>query len=335
MTQPYLLLFQYVDGTGARRVAANVDAGTYVLHGITTILELAQQAVDNESALIDYALEKVSDVTVDPERLLLEQRLLPPIDHPDPAHLLVTGTGLTHLGSADSRDAMHLASEETVETDSMRMFRLGIEGGKPGGEKPGVQPEWFYKGDGSIIRASGFPLECPRFALDGGEEPELAGVYFNDKTGAPRRLGFALGNEFSDHVMEQQNYLYLAHSKLRQCALGPELLVGDLPTEIVGRCQIHRGNELIWDAEFLTGEANMSHSISNLEHHHFKYAQFRKPGDVHVHFLGTSCLSFAEGIRLVGGDEMHISAEPFRLPLRNQLVMKQDLDRSPPEVKAL
>ena len=38
-----------------------------------------------------------------------------------------------------------------------------------------------------------------------------------------------LSNEFSDHVMERQNYLYLAHSKLRSCSFGPELLVGDLP----------------------------------------------------------------------------------------------------------
>jgi hypothetical protein len=31
----------------------------------------------------------------------------------------------------------------------------------------------------------------------------------------PRRVGFALGNEFSDHTLEKKNYLYLAHSKGR------------------------------------------------------------------------------------------------------------------------
>ncbi len=37
-------------------------------------------------------------------------RLLAPIDHDDDAHLLLTGTGLTHLGSAEGRDKMHKAA---------------------------------------------------------------------------------------------------------------------------------------------------------------------------------------------------------------------------------
>ena len=31
-------------------------------------------------------------------------RILSPVDHADPAHLIVSGTGLTHLGSAEGRD---------------------------------------------------------------------------------------------------------------------------------------------------------------------------------------------------------------------------------------
>ena len=64
----------------------------------------------------------------------------------------------------------------------------------------------------------------------------------------------------------------------------------------------------------------MSHSIANLEHHHFKYAQFRRPGDVHVHFFGTATLSFADGIATREGDVFEVSAEPFTLPLRNPFV---------------
>ena len=141
--------------------------------------------------------------------------------------MLVTGTGLSHLGSAEGRDKMHkdLAEASTL-TDSMRMFKLGLEGGKPGAGQEGVQPEWFYKGDGSVVAAPGKPLESPSFALDGGEEPEIVGLYLIGPDGTPWRIGFALGNEFSDHVTEKQNYLYLAHSKLRMCSLGPELLLG-------------------------------------------------------------------------------------------------------------
>ena len=63
----------------------------------------------------------------------------------------------------------------------------------------------------------------------------------------------------------------------------------------------------------------MSHSIANLEHHHFKYPQFRRPGDVHVHFLGTATLSFAAGIKTESGDVFEIAAAPFTVALRNEL----------------
>jgi hypothetical protein len=245
---------------------------------------------------------------------------LAPIDHPDPAHLYLTGTGLTHLGSAESRDKMHaLAAAGGAQTDSMRMFLDGLKGGKPAGGGVGSQPEWFYKGDGSSVVGTGAALEMPAFAADGGEEPEIAGIYLIDARGEPRRLGFCLANEFSDHLTERENYLWLAHSKLRPAALGPELLTGSLPADVRGTSRILRGERVIWEKPFLTGESNMSHALSNLEHHHFKYGNFRRPGDVHVHFFGTATLSFSDQVRVEPGDVFDISADAFLLPLRNRL----------------
>jgi hypothetical protein len=250
--------------------------------------------------------------------------VLAPIDHPDPAHLLVTGTGLTHLGSASARDSMHAkvtgVAEETL-TDSMKMFRAGLEGGKPAAGMTGVQPEWFYKGDGSFVAAPGKPLISPAFALDGGEEPEVAGIYVIGEDGKPYRVGFALLNEFSDHVTERQNYLLLAHSKLRPSSFGPELLLGNLPADVRGTSRIRRGNSVIFEQPFLTGEANMSHSIANLEAHHFKYPWFRRPGDIHVHTFGTATLSVAAGIVTEPGDIFEIEAPGFGLPLVNPLAI--------------
>jgi hypothetical protein len=201
------------------------------------------------------------------------------------------------------------------------MFRMGLENGKPEGSAQGVQPEWFYKGDGSTVATPGGDLPSPDFALDGGEEPEIVGVYVISPEGAPVRVGFALGNEFSDHVTERQNYLYLAHSKLRASSFGPELLVGDLPLDVQGMSRIIRGKETLWEKPFISGEQNMSHSIANLEAHHFKYDLFRRPGDVHVHFFGTATLSFSDQIKPRKGDVFEISAEAFGLPLRNRLAM--------------
>jgi hypothetical protein len=209
----------------------------------------------------------------------------------------------------------------------MRLFQWGLEGGKPPPGEISVQPEWFYKGNGHGVVAPEQPLWLPAFALDGGEEAELVGLYVIAESGAILRIGFALGNEFSDHVMERQNYLYLAHSKLRPCSFGPELLVGNLPPDVQGRVRIVRDGRKIWAETFATGEENMTYTMAQLEHHHFKYALFRQPGDVHCHFFGTATLSFSAGIGAQAGDVFEISAPPFGRPLRNSLQRVTESDR--------
>ena len=208
--------------------------------------DLAAEALAEGAPLRKIIADRGIGKPVNLAAALKEKRVLIPLDHDDPAHVHVTGTGLTHLGSAEGRDKMHRTlADATTLTDSMKMFKLGLDGGKPAPGATGVQPEWFYKGDGSTLVAPGGDLVSPSFALDGGEEPEIVGLYVIDDDGQPVRLGFALGNEFSDHVMERQNYLYLAHSKLRPASVGPELLVGDLPADVRGVSRIRRGKEIV------------------------------------------------------------------------------------------
>lgn len=308
-------LVQFDDGM--RGVAAITKDGARRVTGATTTLLLAQEAIAEGTTLAALVAGRLGDaIDLDSVRLLV------PLTHPDPAHLVVSGTGLTHLGSAEGRDAMHKKTVENPDpTDSMKMFLMGVDGGKPADGTTGVQPEWFYKGDGAILAAPGEPLVSPAFALDGGEEPEIAGIYLIADDGTPVRLGYALGNEFSDHVTERGNYLWLAHSKLRAAALGPELLLGDLPQDVRGTSRIVRDGAVLWEKPFVSGEANMSHSLANLEHHHFKYAGFRRPGDVHVHFFGTATLSFSDGVSPQAGDVFEVEAAPFTLPVRNPLAI--------------
>lgn len=302
-------------------VALNDHGPGRRVEGHATTLELARGALRAGATLDAWVQQHLGAEEIDLEAVLADGHVLAPIDHPDAAHLVLSGTGLTHLGSAEGRDKMHKAAAGTAETDSMRMFRMGVEAGKPGPGETGVQPEWFYKGDGDGVVAPEGELASPAFALDGSEEPEIAGIYLIDDDGRPVRLGFCLANEFSDHVVERGNYLWLAHSKLRPAALGPELLTGELPSRVEGLSRIVRNGALLWEKPFLSGEDNMSHTIANLEHHHFKYGLFRRPGDVHVHFYGTATLSFSDGVRTQPGDRFEIEAEPFRLPLRNRLAI--------------
>lgn len=296
--------------SSTRLCLVDYPGGTYAL---------AQAALDEGSSLIALIERHRSHELVDYNQALDMGLLLPPVTHPDPAHCLVTGTGLTHLGSADTRSAMHTPSQVSDEelTDSMRMFKQGVEGGKPAHGTVGAQPEWFYKGDGSIIVAPEDAFLVPSFAEDAGEEPELVGLYINAPDGTPYRLGYAVGNEFSDHITERANYLLLAHSKLRACSFGPELLLGELPEHLEGTSRIVRDGQTLWEKPFLTGEANMAHSLTNLEYHHFKYAQFRRPGTVHVHYFGTATLSFADGIVTQDGDRFEIELPALGRALRN------------------
>lgn len=323
-----MLISQVKLSDGSIVVAAREDGGeARAVLGVTSTYELAMEAANSGKLLVDVINARGFGAVVDLEAAAAEGRFLAPISHPDPAHLHLTGTGLTHLGSAATRDSMHKkadAAEEETLTDSMKMFRMGLENGKPKPGEKGVQPEWFYKGNGYAAAAPGADLISPSFALDGGEEPEMAGIYVISDKGEPVRIGFAVSNEFSDHVTERINYLFLAHSKLRPASFGPEIRVGAPPADIRGTSRIYRGSEVIFEKPFLSGEDNMSHTFANLEYHHFKYGLFRVAGDIHVHMFGTATLSFGAGIKTQDGDVFEIEAEGFGLPLKNKLVTAQE-----------
>jgi len=336
-------LVQLFDGT-ERRVALVDEPQLICLKGVSSLYEFAQHCLPG-SLPITQEVHRFAGG----ERLSYDDvyhgrsvwRLLAPIDVPGaPSRLSIAGTGLTHLGSARQRQAMHLVDKKAepakaeVLTDSMRMFQWGVENGRPAEGETGIAPEWFYKGDGSCLRAPFEPLEIPFHSEDGGEEAELAGVYLIAPDGAPFRIGIAQGNEFSDHKFEKLNYLNLAGSKLRSCSLGPELIVGADFGDIPGQVRIERKGVTLWEKRIASGEANMCHSLANLEHHHFKFAVHRQPGQVHVHFFGADALSFGEGIVLEDGDIAEIRFEGFGRPLRNP-IYKEATSTHPVRVRSL
>lgn len=320
-------LIQFTDEEGTRRVGVvGADAAepdqVGIVRAIASTRQLALAALSAGHGLAAQVEALGLAGSTSYAAILEESRILVPLDHEtDPAHCLVSGTGLTHLGSASLRDAMHqdpVPSE--AMTDSMRVFRWGLEGGRPASGEVGVQSEWFYKGDGGILVHPGCDIPVPAFAEDAGEEPELTGLYVIGPDGKPCRLGYAIGNEFSDHLMERRSYLYLAHSKLRYCAFGPELRVGALPPSLSGFSRIIRDGRVFWEKRFRTGSENMSYTMENLEYHHFKYQQFLRPGDVHIHFFGSATASFSDGVVTRDGDVFEITLPGFGAPLRNGTV---------------
>jgi hypothetical protein len=178
-----------------------------------------------------------------------------------------------------------------------------------------------------MLRGHGEPLLIPNYALGGGEEAELAAVYIIDLEGTPRRVGFTPGNEFTDHRTRKLNSLYHAGGKHRACSIGPELAIGAEFSSVRGSVSIERAGQPVWSKEIATGEQQMCHSLANLEHHHFKYDDHRRPGDAHVHFLGATAFSFAAGFPIEDGDDAVIQFEGFGRALRNPLKFDRRLEQ--------
>lgn len=323
-------LVQLIHAEAGRRIAAVDGDRCRLIDGYTSVHGIASFVLQSGNALSAEVEERLGTDFQDYDAIYRgrsEWKLLPAYDHPgEPSRCLVAGTGLTHRASVDNRQAMHKqdGAGETQITDSMRMYQWGLRGGRPAPGNVGVPPEWFYKGNGAILRAHGDPLDVPAFAGDGGEEPEIAGAYIIDPEGNPRRIGMAAGNEFSDHVTEKKNYLYLAPSKLRTCSFGPELALDPDFEDVAGEVAVERDGCTIWSGTIATGEANMAHSLANLEHHHFKYPQHRRPDDAHVFFFGADAFSFGAGVTLADGDTMSVSWNGFGRPLKNPLRIDED-----------
>ena len=149
-----LRLVQVAGGEAGSRVAALDDEGPgRIVRGAVSILDLARQAIDQGVGLADVVAQCGLGEALEVEAELAHGRVLCPAWSAEGARTVVSGTGLTHLGSAQSRDDMHRKLAAESLTDSMKMFKIGLEGGKPAPGVTGAQPEWFYKGDGSMLAA--------------------------------------------------------------------------------------------------------------------------------------------------------------------------------------
>src|SRR5258708_115408 len=94
-----------------RPIALVDEPDLRLLNQFDSIYALAQADATSGDSLTGMISQYLSKETLEYDPVYngqSEWRLLTPIDHPhEPARLLVSGTGLTHLGSAQNRTAMH------------------------------------------------------------------------------------------------------------------------------------------------------------------------------------------------------------------------------------
>ncbi|EAZ82940.1 AraD1 family protein [Algoriphagus machipongonensis] len=331
-------LVQLIHPSKGRRIALVQEPKLTLLSNFNSVYQLALEALDNKKKIKDLIQEHLTQESLEYDPVYQgnsEWKLLPSFDHPDsPFSCMVSGTGLTHHNSALNRQMMHGQTEEKP-SDSLIMYEMGVKGGSPKPGETGTQPEWFYKGNGSVLKAHGDALEVPYYANDGGEEPEIAGLYIIDREGKPWRIGLTTANEFSDHVMEKVNYLYLAPSKIRTCSIGPEAVIDADFESYSGKVSVSRAKDEVWSSDINTGQKNMCHNLANLEFHHFKYESHRIPLQAHVHFYGADAFSFGNNVTLQKGDIMSVHWNNLGRSLENPIAILDPKKQSAPVINQL
>ncbi|MEO8096102.1 MAG: GguC protein [Acidobacteriota bacterium] len=281
-------LVQIVHNEYGRRVALVNGGELHLLSTYRTAYAFAAAALDMGAPLRDILSSDLSGIVLDYEEvynLRSGWSFLPSFDHPsDLTRCFVSGCANGQASSSGARPAF---------------------------------PPWFSKGNGASLRAHGEALSIPGFALSGAEEAELAGVWIVAPNGTPIRVGLTTGNEFADPAMAAGDARMLSHSKLRNCAIGPELVLDGSFTSVQGSVRVERRGAEIWSREIETGEAHTQFKFAEVEEALFQYDAHRVPGSAHVHYLGGSVSSYGDGVRLEYGDQVVIEWEGFGRPLRN------------------
>jgi len=103
----------------ARRVALVDEPHLRLLENCSSVYSLAQEAIASSVKLTALVKQRATKDLLEYESIYQGQsewQLLPPMDHPDePSRCLVSGTGLTHLGSARERQEIRENSAEEKE----------------------------------------------------------------------------------------------------------------------------------------------------------------------------------------------------------------------------
>ena len=117
---------------GERLVALVEEPKLRVLDGVASVYALAQESMARGGKLSELAQKRATGESLEYEEIYRgdsEWRLLPPIDFPgEPARCLVSGTGLTHLGSA--RTLVRACLAQTGQCGGRRIAAGGAQGGR-------------------------------------------------------------------------------------------------------------------------------------------------------------------------------------------------------------
>ena len=125
-------VIQYVDKCKQNRVGLVESKERIIpLQSDMNVYQMAIHCIKNGQKLEKFIADCGQDEPISYSEIVENGRLLPPIML-EPKDIVLSGTGLTHLGSGEARNNMHTkANANEALTDSIKMFNMGLEGGKP------------------------------------------------------------------------------------------------------------------------------------------------------------------------------------------------------------
>lgn len=279
-----------------------------------SIYELAINSIKEELKLSDYIKKNFTFDELDYNEIANNYSFTLPMMPHDLNHCFVSGFGLTHFNSVLLK---YDANRGGRFADAQRVYLNGLDRGKPKDNEVGSRPGWFYKGNGHNLIKTGESLSVFNDSVHVGEEPELAFIYLIGKNKIPYRVGFCLGNELTDHGLEDDSAYYIAQSKFLSGAINSEICIGALPEKLLGTVEIFKNDEKKWSSDFCTGSSKMIHSLENLEYYYFRNNMNLNENDVHFLFLGVDRMSFSDGYTIEPDSEIVISSDTFKTKLVN------------------
>ena len=199
-------------------------------------------------------------------------------------------------------------------TDSMRMFRVGPCGGRPDRRRNRHCAGMVLQG--RRRRAAALPLRrslFPRTQKTAAKKRRSPAIYLIDSQTA-RRTASACARAMSSPTTNSSGAT-ISILQAQSFALQHRARTGRWPrlsAPSTGEVSIERDGSRSGEERSRPAKKTCAHSLANLEHHHFKFAGHRQPGNVHVHFFGAHSLSFGEGIELKDGDWMQVRFEGYR-----------------------
>lgn len=192
---------------------------------------------------------------------------------------------------------------------------------------------WSYKGNGSLLKTQGEALNIPYQALSIASEPGIVCIYMVDSFGKLHFVGFTIGNEVHDPLLGNLDSPDANQACLRECALAPAMILGELQCRLSINARIERQDRQIsyreYDIDLKEWRSLRKYTQAFLEQHE----QFLQPGMVHYVFHGLGHPDSEPPLQ--HGDWLDLDCPELELGLSNRIVEEELLHLCPLDKRTL